>query len=197
MRFPLVAAVMLLASACSPPSPQPQPSEEDTVNATRVDEGAPAGALGNESGNYAEGPVTPGERGSIYDVNKETPAQVAGRFARLLDQGKYGDAYAMWDPQSTTLSKDEFAQQFDKFRTVDAAVGKIGPAEGAAGSIYDQVQLTLSGKTAAGENYVLTGPVTLKRVNDVPGSTAEQRRWRIVKMQLTAKPNTAEALIKG
>ncbi len=187
------AATIVLASACSPPSPQPQPNEMDTVNATRVDEVAPQGALTSDSGNSVQSNAD----GQNTDVDKRTPGQVVGKYAELLATGRYADAYALWDPEATTLSTEKFVNQFDQFDTVDAAIGRIGPAEGAAGSIYDEVQLTLSGKTTAGENYVLTGPVTVKRVNDVPGSTVEQRRWRIVKMQLTSKPNTAEALVQG
>jgi hypothetical protein len=43
----------------------------------------------------------------------------------------------------------------------------------------------------------MTGPVTLRRVNDVPGSTEDQRRWHIVKMELTANPKAAESLLKN
>jgi hypothetical protein len=43
----------------------------------------------------------------------------------------------------------------------------------------------------------MTGPVTLRRVNDVPGSTEDERRWRIVKMELAANPKAAESLLKN
>lgn len=81
--------------------------------------------------------------------------------------------------QSSGVSQAEFVKQFTDYKTVKTAVGEAGQAEGAAGSIYIEVQLSLSGTTKNGEPYRVSGPVTLRRVNDVPGSTEEQRRWHI------------------
>lgn len=197
MRIIFAAATFLAATACgTEPAPQPQPDEMDVVNATRVDPGVAPGALGNESVNYAEGPVTPAERGSIYEVEAQSPAQVVARYANLIVRRQFEEAYRMWDPQAADFTPDQFAQRFQRFRTIQAEVGEASPPEGAAGSLYDKVQLTLSGTTTDGENYTVTGPVTVRRVNDVPGSTEEQRRWRIVKMVLTANPRAAEALVE-
>lgn len=60
-----------------------------------------------------------------------------------------------------------------KFPGRDVELGEPGPAEGAAGSIYIEVPATVAGSP------LLSGAVTLRRVNDVPGSTAEQRRWHV------------------
>lgn len=196
MRFPTVTLLAGLVVACSPPSPQPEPNEMDTLPGTRVADAVPDNALASGA-DTAGGNKSGSDQGALQDVDGRTPADLVGTYAQLLDQGRFADAYGLWDPQSTTLSKDRFVDQFDKLATIDAAIGKMGRAEGAAGSIYGEVQLTLTGKTAGGKGYSLTGPVTVKRVNDVPGSTREQRRWRIVKMQLTSNPAKAETLIKG
>lgn len=192
---------MLAIVSCTKPSPQPQPNEERTVNATLVASPAPPGTVGDSAALSAQGNgqgnIASADRGSIYDVASRTPAEVVGQYATLLGQRRFADAYAMWDPGATTLTKDRFVSQFDGLKTVKPAIGKIAPAEGAAGSLYDRIQLTLSDTTSGGKNYVVTGPVTVRRVNDVPGSTNQQRRWRIVKMQLTANPGTAKALIEG
>lgn len=60
-----------------------------------------------------------------------------------------------------------------------ATVGNPGPVEGAAGSLYVEVPVHLYGRLASGKPFGSAGTVTLRRVNDVPGSTSEQRRWRI------------------
>lgn len=197
MRTATTCALILAVGACSPPSPQPQPNEMETVDATRVDTAFPDGASGKDQANSTQGNQAQGQDQATFDIDRRSPADVVGLYASLLHQGRFADAYGLWEPASTSLSKDRFVKQFEKLDTIDASVGQIGPVEGAAGSLYDEVQLTLSGKTAAGENYSLTGPVTVKRVNDVPGATEAQHRWRIVKMQLTANPKFARALIKG
>ena len=63
--------------------------------------------------------------------------------------------------------------------TLSAQVGRPGRVEGAAGSLYVEVPVSLYGRYATGERYLKGGKVQLRRVNDVPGSTAEQRAWRI------------------
>lgn len=62
-------------------------------------------------------------------------------------------------------------------RPVD--IGEPGPMEGAAGSIFIEVPARV-----VLEPESLAGTVTLRRVNDVPGSTEEQRRWRVYRVDL-------------
>ena len=51
--------------------------------------------------------------------------------------------------------------------------------EGAAGSVFIEVPARV-----VLEPESLAGTVTLRRVNDVPGSTAEQRRWHVYRTDL-------------
>jgi hypothetical protein len=60
--------------------------------------------------------------------------------------------------------------------------------EGAAGSSYVEIPFRLYGKLKAGRTFNLVGPITLRRVNDVPGSTEEQRRWHIYQSGLKPRP---------
>lgn len=197
MRQLIIVAIAFAAAGCTDPSPQPQPNEmEGIVNGTLVDPGVAPGALGNETVNYPEGSITPGEREAIRDVEDQSPAEVVAQYANLIVRRQFEEAHRMWDPGAAGFTADQLEQRFERFKTIQAAVGEAAPPEGAAGSIYDDVQLTFSGTTKDGSNYTVTGPVTVRRVNDVPGSTAEQRRWRIVKMVLTANPKAAEALAK-
>ena len=58
-------------------------------------------------------------------------------------------------------------------------MGEPGPMEGAAGSIFIEVPARV-----VLEPESLAGTVTLRRVNDVPGSTPEERRWRVYRTDL-------------
>jgi hypothetical protein len=46
------------------------------------------------------------------------------------------------------------------------------------------------GRLKTGEEVHMKGPVTLRRVNDVPGSTREQRRWHIAETALKPSPKS-------
>ena len=183
---------MLAVVACSSQAPQPQ--SRNVVNAAELDVAAPPGTPGNQA---VTAPATLGPQGNIHEVEKLTPRQVVQHYGDLLHQRRFAEAFALWGPNSTDMTEKQFEQRFDQYKTIDAAVGNIGPTEGAAGSLYSTVQLTLSGDKKDGTAYVMTGPVTLRRVNDVPGSTAEQRRWHIEKVELTANPKAAESRPRG
>lgn len=193
MRTPVTIAMTVAAAACTDPAPQPLPNEMDVVNATRQDPGVAPGALGNESVNYPEGNITPAERGSIYEVEGQSPERVAAHFANLIVRRRFEDAHQMWDPNAADFTVEQLAQSFEGFRTIQAEIGRTATAAAGGGSV-EQVQLTLSGTTTDGSNYVLTGPVTLSQGN---GSTGDQGRWRIVKLVLTANPRAADALIEA
>lgn len=187
-RTAAIAAMGVLAGCNSPTVTQPH--NEDTVNATLEVQAV------NQAANFGQGPVTPGEQGNISSTEQMKPEQVLAAFVALLHDRKFADAFSLVDGQAMNLDEKGFEARFDSYRTIYAAVGRINPTEGAAGSLYSQIQLTLSGNRDSGAPYVVTGPVTLRRVNDVPGSTAKQRRWRIVKMQLAADPKAVETLVK-
>jgi hypothetical protein len=56
--------------------------------------------------------------------------------------------------------------------------------EGAAGSIYVEVPLQLTGHAKNGEPLALAGMASLCRANDGPGSTELQRHWHIYRVVL-------------
>ena len=72
--------------------------------------------------------------------------------------------------------------------TLRADAESLGDTEGAAGSIYIEFPVTVTGILAKGGGFHLSGPMTLKRVNDVDGSTAQQRRWHISSSGLKPRP---------
>ena len=76
-----------------------------------------------------------------------------------------------------------FAAAWDKYRIVDVTVG-AGEQDGAAGSSYYEVPVTITGLTRADKPYHLAGRLTLRRVNDVDGATPEQLRWHIERSTL-------------
>lgn len=142
----------------------------------------------------APDPASPAPTNSLRDITENDssepgPAQLvpesekgeAGArnvlldFARSIEFLDFNRAYAMLgDAARETISHEEFIAMFDDFDEITVAVPS-GRMEGAAGSLYYEVPTTITGSTGK----TLTGTTVLRRVNDVPGATAEQLRWHI------------------
>lgn len=133
-------------------------------------------------------PLTP--PGPDGTDSPQAAAKVVQSYYALIEQGRYREAWALWSDggRASGMSADAFAASFDGLADYHAAVGAPGAAEGAAGSIYLTVPVRVYGRLASGESFSMAGPVTLRRVNDVPGSTEEQRRWHIAQSGVKPGP---------
>lgn len=190
-HFPPAPAVLAFClGGCHSPAASPV-QQTNVANTTNVEVAVPQGAA--QPVNRAEALNRAKEEGPAPNIpaqpsnGQTSPAQFVVRYAALLEAHKFDEAYNFLDP-SINLTRPQFEKRLSGYKTIHPAVGKIGPVEAAAGSLYDTVQLTLTGEKADGSPYSLAGPVTLRRVNDVPGSTAEQRQWHIYKMGLSSNP---------
>jgi hypothetical protein len=185
-------AILAMALACAScggksenvteaaPGSENQLSEAPPVNPEAIKPGEPGG-LPDDKTPLAERPIDP--------KSAEGAGQVLQLFGGLLEQRKFGEAYRLWsdDGRASGLSAAQFAASYDKYAEIHSEVGKPGDSEGAAGSIYIDVPFRLYGKLKGGSAFNQVGTVTLRRVNDVPGSTEEQRRWHIYKSDLQAR----------
>ena len=63
-----------------------------------------------------------------------------------------------------------------------------GGVEGAAGSMYVTVPVEFGATDNATNSRPRKGEVTLRRVNDVPGSTEAQRHWHIDHIDVAMTP---------
>jgi len=161
------------------PAPKPAPPVE------------PAGAAPGTPGGLPDD-RTPLEEpnGPIDSKSAEGAGQVVQLYGGLLEQRRFAEARRLWGDggKASGLTEAEFAAAYDKYATIHSEVGKPAGMEGAAGSSYITVPLHLFGTLKSGGAFNLVGPLTLRRVNDVPGSTAAQRRWHIERNGLKARP---------
>jgi hypothetical protein len=128
--------------------------------------------------------------GPIDPKSAEGAGQVVQRYGGLLEQRQFADARKLWGDggKASGLSEAQFIAAYDKYETIHSEVGKPAGMEGAAGSSYITVPFHLYGTLKSGGAFNLVGPLTLRRVNDVPGSTAAQRRWHIVESGVKPRP---------
>ena len=181
VRFLLVLAVFGQITACAR-------SETEPVNQIEANAVAPPPA--NKVAEAPLEPRAPGEPGGLPDDRTpvseapfaETGAQgganVVQSYFALLESGRYGEARRLRSDGEGTNDAG-FAARFRVYREIHAQIGAPGRIEGAAGSLFVDVPVQVYGRLADGEPFSRRGTITLRRVNDVPGSTPEQRRWHI------------------
>lgn len=129
---------------------------------------------------------TPISEGKIDPKSAQGAGQVMQRYGGLLEQRKFAEARQLWSDggRASNMTEKEFAESWARYSEIHSEVGKPGEPEGAAGSIYVTVPFRLYGKQANGKPFNMVGEVTLRRVNDVDGSTEQQRQWHIASTDL-------------
>ena len=143
----------------------------------------------------APGPGEPGglpddrnlvEEGPIDPKSGQGAGQVLQSYAALLEQGRFAEARRLWTEggAGSGLNRQGFEQAHSKYAEIHAEIGAPGPVEGAAGSAYVEIPVRFYGRRTSGQSFNSPGTVTLRRVNDVPGSTEEQRRWHIYRVEV-------------
>ncbi len=108
-------------------------------------------------------------------------------WARGIELREFDQSWAMMgDAAKAQVSKVQFNAMFHPLRDLFVRLPE-GTMEGAAGSSFYTVPTTVTGTRADGTKVTYKGDVVVRRVNDVPGATAEQLAWHIV--QLILKPS--------
>jgi hypothetical protein len=165
------------ASSPPPPPSQPAPPPSNQAPVEPIPPGQPGGLPDNRTP-LPEGPIDP--------KSAQGAAQVVQSYFALIGEKKYAEAWKLWggDGQDSGMNAEQFAASFAAFSQYDAQIGGPGEMEGAAGSSYVDVPVQVYGRTPAGAPFHRLGTVTLRRVNDVPGSSEAQRQWRIYRINL-------------
>lgn len=155
------------------PIPAPEPAANEAASAPTPAPSPPAAKPDREV--VSEGPIDP--------KSAQGAAQVVQTYFALVEAKKFAQAKALWG------SSASLAPNLASYREYHAEVYKPGDTEGAAGSIYVTVPVKAYGVTGKGEKFEEPQVVTLRRVNDVDGSTAEQRRWHITRIDTPPSPH--------
>lgn len=171
------AAALFLLAACS----QQAPKNESVPAALEMNANTPApeaplnppapgepGGLPDDRTPVSEGPIDP--------KSAQGAGQVLQSYFALSEQGKFAEANKLWSDGATKLD-------LAKYKEVHGNIGGPGDMEGAAGSSFVDYPVQIYGRTKDGKEFNLRGTMTLRRVNDVPGSTEEQRKWHIFKSE--------------
>jgi len=186
-RFPAVLAVALAFSACGPKQPAGNDDQADLAQGDAPEQANipdPATIRPGEPGGLPDD-RTPVAEGPIDPKSGQGAGQVLQLFGGLLEQRKFAEARRLWSDEgrASGQTEAEFSAAYDRFAEIHSEVGAPGDMEGAAGSTYVNIPFRLYGKLKNGKPYNSVAIATLRRVNDVPGSTQLQRSWRIYSIQ--------------
>ena len=200
-RLPFLAAILL--GACGAPSDNPEPDSGGNAAASATGPN-PAKASAPGQPMTEPGPVptdpslpanpappgaakgldddgTPVSEAPFSDRSGQAAANVVQTYFALIEARKFADAWKLWSDEGRSSGMDSrsFVEAFGKYRDYHAEIGTPGELNGAAGSIYVEVPIHAYGRRSNGAPFRERGKVALRRVNEVPGSTSEQRQWHI------------------
>ncbi|MBX3480744.1 MAG: hypothetical protein KF842_10095 [Caulobacter sp.] len=125
-------------------------------------------------------PVDPGGAQAATDV--------VSRYYEALNARDYATAYSQWrgDGEASGKSYADFSAGFAATRSTSVTLGRPGEIEGAAGSLYVTVPVTVDAVLNDGTRQRFVGEYSLRRVNGVDGATPEQLRWKLASASLRA-----------
>lgn len=151
-------------------------------------------------------PIPPGQPGGLPDDRtpiSEAPftadspqgaADVMQVYFALIGEKRFDQAWELWNGEPTDgvnasgMTKAEFVADKNRYYQYSAQVGAPGLSDGAAGSIFITVPVQIYGRLKTGEAFHHRGDATLRRINDVEGSTERQRQWHISGIATTPYP---------
>lgn len=150
-------------------------SADSSMSPLPPDTGA---AAGEQTANEA----TPAPAGEGDDPAMGAPGALAvlNRYFAAIDAHHFHDAYHLWfdDGAASGMTLEEFARGYDHTRSTTFTAGTPGRIEGAAGSRYIEIPVTIDAETTEGRHQRFTGRITLRRVV-VPGADPDERSWHI------------------
>lgn len=184
-----IAVAAVAVASCGPERQPPQPTKNATSPVLPAQSAPPAvsnSAAPALAENKTAAPAVSVETnrgaplveptGPIDPKSAEAAGQVVQHYGALIEQKRFDEAGQLWGDSNDAAN---FRLQLRRYPVVHLAVGKPEDMEGAAGSIYITVPAAFYGTDQKGSQFRRSAEVVLRRVNDVPGSTEQQRRWHI------------------
>ena len=120
------------------------------------------------------------------DKTSAAARAVVQRYYAALERGQYRAAYLLWSDNGAASGKTypNFVRGLARTSHTAVVAGRPTDGEGAAGSLYVTVPVTVAATLRNGARQRFRGSYTLRRVNDVAGATAAQLRWHIASAKL-------------
>lgn len=181
--------IVLALAACQGRGP--------AVERTSADSGVPAAPAPPAGEAAPSRPVAPvagtdspasGSASPPAGGDADSAVAVLRAYYAAINARDYPRAYAAWanDGPPGHPTQAEFAKGYAATDSVQLAAGTPGPVEGAAGSRYVSVPVTLHAFERGGRRTDFVGSYTLRRAM-VTGAAPESRRWHLYRATLNAR----------
>ncbi len=168
------AAAEALARQCRRVSPATHPPCNAANSCAMIRDEVARGCalLGDAAASTGDCPTPPSDAAAAVDAVR--------RYYAAIDARDYGTAYAQWADRGAASGKSRraFEQGFAQTRRTHVNVGRPGRVEGAAGSLYVAVPVTVDAMLDNSTRQHFTGTYVLRQVNG-PDSPAPPRGWHI------------------
>lgn len=120
-------------------------------------------------------------------TSKEAAAEVVKRYYSAIDARDFDTAWQQWgDDGPPRQTRETFRAGFAQTQSTRVTIGGPIDGEGAAGSIFLTVPVTVDAVLTSGRHQRFRGHYILRRVNGVDGASASQLRWHIETAELKA-----------
>jgi hypothetical protein len=112
---------------------------------------------------------------------------VVRAYYDAIDRGDYARAYRLWgnDGAASRQTFEEFRGGFAETASVEVETGRPGRIEGAAGSRYIEIPVSIAAVKRDGTKQRFEGTYVLRRTV-VDGATEEQRTWHLDSARINA-----------
>lgn len=115
-------------------------------------------------------------------------AAVVARYYSALNARDYDTAWAQWgEGGAPNQTRAQFEAGYARTGATTVTIGALPPGDGAAGSLYQPVPVTVTATLRDGTRQRFRGEYVVRRVNDVSGATPEQLRWHLASATLKAE----------
>ncbi len=177
-QYGITIAVMhaIALTGCSTPSiSQPPVASASPIATPSIAPGSPL-----PSG-------SPTQTSASNSSPQQEAIQVIRDYYSAIARRDYEQAYLVWEGEgaASQQSFEQFRQGFVNTESTAVEVGEPGRVDGAAGSSYIEIPVSITATTTSGTQQQFRGSYALRRVNDVTGSTLEQRRWHFYSAKIT------------
>ena len=185
MRLTALAIAALLLGACGQRAAHNQVAANSSTPSPVTTNQPAVEPVYNAAARAAEPPLSE-PQGPIDPKSAEGAGQVVQHYGALIERERWLKAERLWGDIDAARA---FATSLkSRFGELHLEIGKPGDSEGAAGSIYITEPVVFYGKARTGKALRLPADVTLRRVNDVPGSTEAERLWHIERIDWKESP---------
>lgn len=160
-------------------APEPVPAASSQLDASNPSKAARLAGQNDDYPDLTPAPLTP----EAQRTTKGAMA-VALPWARGIELREFDQSWNLLGPEAKeSWSKADFNAQFQSLTDLFVTFGP-GRMEGAAGSQFYTLPVSITGQTSKKAARTLRGELVLRRVNDVPGATPDQLNWHAAKLSL-------------